>query len=95
MTMVSMARAIFLEALAMAFIGGFVHEARADEAKWPEPTKEGLEFFENEVRPILANACYECHSAKSEKLKGDLFSGFLGRHLERRIERAIHHSRQS
>jgi cytochrome c553 len=40
--------------------------------KWPEPTKEGLDFFEREVRPILANACYDCHSAKAEKVKGDL-----------------------
>ncbi len=29
-----------------------------------------MKFFENEVRPILANRCYECHSEK--KQKGDL-----------------------
>jgi cytochrome c553 len=39
---------------------------------WPEPTKDGLEFFEREVRPILVNACYGCHSADAEKVKGDL-----------------------
>ena len=33
---------------------------------------EGLRFFENEVRPVLAKHCYECHSAKAEKKKGGL-----------------------
>ncbi len=30
------------------------------------------EFFESEVRPVLAEACYRCHSAGAEKLKGGL-----------------------
>lgn len=32
-----------------------------------------IEFFEKRVRPALAKYCYECHSAKSEKVKGGLF----------------------
>ena len=32
----------------------------------------GLEFFETKIRPVLAESCYSCHSAKSEKLKGGL-----------------------
>ncbi len=31
-----------------------------------------IEFFEKKVRPILVASCYECHSAKAEKLKGGL-----------------------
>ncbi|MDP6903665.1 MAG: DUF1549 domain-containing protein, partial [Verrucomicrobiota bacterium] len=31
-----------------------------------------LEFFEKRIRPVLAEHCYECHSAKSKKLKGKL-----------------------
>ena len=31
-----------------------------------------IEFFEKKVRPTLAKYCYECHSAKSEKVKGGL-----------------------
>jgi hypothetical protein len=31
-----------------------------------------LEFFENKIRPLLAEHCYKCHSAKSKKLKADL-----------------------
>ena len=31
-----------------------------------------LEFFEKKVRPVLAEHCFKCHSAKSKKLKGGL-----------------------
>lgn len=34
---------------------------------------EGIEFFESKIRPALAEHCYNCHSAKAEKLKGGLF----------------------
>ena len=30
------------------------------------------DFFEKKIRPILAENCYECHSAASKKLKGGL-----------------------
>lgn len=33
---------------------------------------EDLEFFEKKIRPVLAEHCYECHSVKANKLKGDL-----------------------
>ncbi|MCA9069187.1 MAG: hypothetical protein KDA84_09705, partial [Planctomycetaceae bacterium] len=38
----------------------------------PTPTAEQVEFFENQVRPLLARHCYECHSGKSKKLQGGL-----------------------
>ncbi|MCB1062093.1 MAG: PSD1 domain-containing protein [Verrucomicrobiae bacterium] len=38
-----------------------------------ELNPEQTAFFEKKIRPILVEHCYECHSAKSEKLKG----GFL------------------
>ncbi|MGE9267704.1 MAG: PSD1 and planctomycete cytochrome C domain-containing protein [Verrucomicrobiales bacterium] len=41
-------------------------------AGWAEPGAEELAFFEREVRPLLAEACYECHSAEAEKLKAGL-----------------------
>jgi hypothetical protein len=37
-----------------------------------DPDPAGIEFFEKKVRPVLADACYSCHSAKSAKLKGNL-----------------------
>src|SRR4051812_38727198 len=36
----------------------------------PEPSKEQVRFFEEKVRPILAENCYKCHG--SEKQKGNL-----------------------
>jgi hypothetical protein len=32
----------------------------------------GAEFFESRVRPLLAEHCYRCHSAKAEKVKAGL-----------------------
>jgi hypothetical protein len=35
-------------------------------------SKAQSDFFENKVRPVLADHCYKCHSTKAEKLKGGL-----------------------
>jgi cytochrome c553 len=34
--------------------------------------EDGTRFFEEKIRPVLAEKCYSCHSAESEKLKGSL-----------------------
>ncbi len=36
------------------------------------PNAQQLEFFEKEIRPLLAVHCYECHSAKASRLKAGL-----------------------
>src|SRR5215831_4178883 len=36
----------------------------------PEPNRDQLKFFEEKVRPILAENCYKCHG--SEQQKGSL-----------------------
>jgi cytochrome c553 len=36
------------------------------------PTQEQLAFFEKKIRPVLVESCYKCHSAESEKVKGEL-----------------------
>jgi hypothetical protein len=33
---------------------------------------EGVDFFETHIRPVLAERCYECHSANSKVLQGGL-----------------------
>ena len=33
----------------------------------------GVAFFEQKIRPVLADNCYECHSAQAKKLKGGLY----------------------
>lgn len=37
-----------------------------------EPTPEQLRFFEQKIRPVLVQNCYECHSAKSKLLQAEL-----------------------
>src|SRR2546430_1367153 len=39
-------------------------------AATPEPTRDQIKFFEEKVRPILAENCYKCHG--SDKQKGNL-----------------------
>jgi hypothetical protein len=44
---------------------------------WPvaraaEPSRAQLDFFEKNVRPVLVEHCYKCHSAEAAKLRGKL-----------------------
>src|SRR5687767_2271130 len=41
-------------------------------AETDAPSKEGVEFFENHIRPVLVKHCYECHSAKAKTVEGGL-----------------------
>ena len=43
-----------------------------DSAEQPEFDAAAIEFFEKEVRPLLAKRCYECHSADTEEPSGGL-----------------------
>ena len=35
-------------------------------------SSEDLQFFENKIRPLLADHCYKCHAATARKVKGGL-----------------------
>jgi mono/diheme cytochrome c family protein len=37
-----------------------------------DASSSGLEFFENRIRPVLAEHCYQCHSAGAAKIGGSL-----------------------
>jgi hypothetical protein len=37
-----------------------------------EATPDQIAFFEAKIRPVLADNCYECHSAGAKKIKGGL-----------------------
>ena len=37
-----------------------------------EVTPEAAAFFESKIRPLLDRSCFQCHSARAEKLKGGL-----------------------
>jgi Protein of unknown function (DUF1553)/Protein of unknown function (DUF1549)/Planctomycete cytochrome C len=36
------------------------------------PAREGIEFFEKKIRPVLIENCYQCHSTQSRKPQGGL-----------------------
>src|SRR5205807_2713432 len=36
------------------------------------PDARGVEYFEQNVRPILVEQCYQCHAADAKKLRGGL-----------------------
>src|SRR5260370_40043915 len=47
--------------------------AAAEPSRAPtEFSREELEFFEQKIRPLLVERCYECHSAEAKKIKGGL-----------------------
>ncbi|HQX53008.1 MAG TPA: PSD1 and planctomycete cytochrome C domain-containing protein [Planctomycetaceae bacterium] len=45
--------------------------AGADE-NYPEPTAEGIKFFEAKIRPVLVDQCYRCHSSDGQAVRGGL-----------------------
>jgi len=49
-------------------LGLMLAATRAENA----PTAEQVTFFEKNIRPVLVSKCYDCHSAKAEKVKGNL-----------------------
>ena len=53
---------------ALAVLGGSASLARAADAADPG----SVDFFENRIRPVLAERCDECHGARAESLKGGL-----------------------
>ncbi|MFO0813128.1 MAG: DUF1549 domain-containing protein [Gemmatales bacterium] len=66
--------------LAMLFLASFfiIYHAQstfADDTaseETPKLTPAETEFFEKKIRPVLVEKCYQCHSAKSEKVRGGL-----------------------
>ena len=55
-----------MKAPAFLLLAGLALTGRLAGAE-PIPTAAQLEFFEKEVRPVLAEHCYECHGPKKQK----------------------------
>jgi Protein of unknown function (DUF1553)/Protein of unknown function (DUF1549)/Planctomycete cytochrome C len=65
-----MSRSILILIQACALWGLVAPTAtRGDE---PAVTPEQIEFFEKQVRPLLVEHCYECHSADAKRVEGKL-----------------------
>ena len=41
-------------------------------AEQPEVDREGYEYFERKIRPLLSRRCYDCHSSRAKKIRGGL-----------------------
>jgi len=52
----------------VAWVAVFVSATWADDVA----TKDGLDYFEQHIRPLLAQRCYACHSSREKKQKGGL-----------------------
>lgn len=65
---VSMMRHSFMIFLAMAWLMPTMDL----EVSGKEISEQDRNFFESKIRPILADRCYECHSASSDELGGRL-----------------------
>jgi len=63
-----MPRLLKIPLLAALTLGTSLHAAPGASALTPEETR----FFENNIRPLLDGKCYNCHSARAEKVKGGL-----------------------
>jgi hypothetical protein len=50
-------------------------------AKEQSPSPEHLEFFERDVRPLLARHCYECHSTQAKRIEANLLLDSRASHV--------------
>jgi hypothetical protein len=53
--------------LPVALVPMILAQASAVVAATPDPSPEQIKFFEEHVRPILAENCYKCHGSESQK----------------------------
>ena len=58
--------------LLLSILAQFSWVLAEDAPPAPEFDAAAIEFFEKEVRPVLATRCYECHSADSDEPSGGL-----------------------
>ena len=69
-------KSIIKISITLAFVAFFFlfvqHSADPVEAVNQEPAREGVEFFEKKIRPVLEAQCYMCHNSKAKKPQGGL-----------------------
>jgi len=63
--------AVWSTSFCLAFFLLFSSAFAAPKPLEQHPTKEGADFFEKQIRPILVRNCYECHSGDQKKAKGN------------------------
>ena len=56
----------------LVVVSGWLAILSASAASTQADDAAGIAFFEQKVRPVLVENCYECHSERAKKLKGGL-----------------------
>jgi Protein of unknown function (DUF1553)/Protein of unknown function (DUF1549)/Planctomycete cytochrome C len=56
-------------ALLISLLAALPSAAGPPKSAEPHPTKQGAEYFEKQIRPILVQHCYQCHSGDPKKAK--------------------------
>ncbi len=73
MTIFALRKIAFKSTVIVALLAFFLTSAwQSAQTAMQEPSREGLEFFEKKIRPVLAENCYSCHSGQSKKTQGGL-----------------------
>jgi Planctomycete cytochrome C len=54
------------------FVAGAMALAGDVAAQAPDAEREGIEFFEKKIRPVLVEKCFSCHSSEAPQLEGAL-----------------------
>ena len=67
-----MCRATCVVALMIVAEGALLGSAAAQQTTLPPEDAAAFRFFESRIRPILIEKCYQCHSSKSDAVKGGL-----------------------
>ena len=55
--------------LGLILVSSLFNPLQAEEDK---PSQEGLEFFEQKIRPVLVQHCYQCHAVDAKNIQGGL-----------------------
>src|SRR5881628_305205 len=74
MSKIDVTRSVHVGLIIVAFSPHALGVAGVAQMREEQPTftREGIEFFETRIRPVLTEKCYKCHSAGAEKIKGGL-----------------------
>ena len=58
---------MYIARCAFGLFAAAISFATAEEAPQRQDLYESIEFFEKNIRPILAERCFECHGAEKHK----------------------------
>ena len=61
-----------LARFSLPLVGWLLLACGAIAADGPEAAREGQDYFERHIRPVLVEQCYACHSSQAEEIQAGL-----------------------